>query len=687
MADRSIHTGLLIVALCAFLAPRTEALATPTGCLQTQPVPVFTCYETTFTSRTVYAHPIRDVVFTVEYVLPGTTQRRVAEAFWDGGSLYRARVALPTPGRWEYRIQSSDPNNLLQGQDGTIEVAPYVGSDAFRTRGWLRVSENQRHLVYADGTPFFWLSDTAWEMPAFSSHEQIAPYIADRKAKGFTLTSLVANSHQYAYPYHIRNRLGEPFLLNNDRSLPNPRYFDHLDAIIDHANAEGLAVALVPLWGTFAEPHRDTSPHTNLYARDEAITLAAYVGARYAGHNVVWIVGGDQRYDTEEKRAYWEAFARRLDEASGGTHLMAVHAGGYSGSFQGWPVAPDWLDLHMYQGSHIADIRYTTDSEGDPTEDRYGSLNADGAFHWQGGLRGFDLMDPTPILSAESNYEDVFSRFWELGSDTTGGQRIQSTDVRHAAYWGLLSGSTVGFTYGANGVWQWANEIGQGSFHPLQTVLDALDLPGSSAMTVLRTFAEEKDWHTWVPCPELVSETDAAHFIPASCGDGFLVLYAPTETRQATLTFERAPAGTIEGTWTHPVTGEVLPALFEPEGHQLLITPPDGNDWLLTLSASEELPLPPPSGSRNGVHVDYGTANPGQGPPSIRIRSDLVREATIELFDARGRRLYQVQATLRPEPRTLALPRIAAGAYFARVSYRAETGTLQATHLPITIRP
>ncbi len=32
------------------------------------------------------------------------------------------------------------------------------------TRGKLRVSENKRFLVHEDGTPFFWLGDTAWEL-------------------------------------------------------------------------------------------------------------------------------------------------------------------------------------------------------------------------------------------------------------------------------------------------------------------------------------------------------------------------------------------------------------------------------------------------------------------------------------------------------------------------------------------
>jgi hypothetical protein len=28
----------------------------------------------------------------------------------------------------------------------------------------LRVSENQRFLITADGKPFFWLADTAWQL-------------------------------------------------------------------------------------------------------------------------------------------------------------------------------------------------------------------------------------------------------------------------------------------------------------------------------------------------------------------------------------------------------------------------------------------------------------------------------------------------------------------------------------------
>ena len=49
----------------------------------------------------------------------------------------------------------------------------------------LRVSDNGHFLVTQDGTPFFWLGDTAWSLTKLSN-DDIRLYLADRAAKGFT---------------------------------------------------------------------------------------------------------------------------------------------------------------------------------------------------------------------------------------------------------------------------------------------------------------------------------------------------------------------------------------------------------------------------------------------------------------------------------------------------------------------
>ena len=48
----------------------------------------------------------------------------------------------------------------------------------------LRVSENRRFLVHADGKPFFYLGDTAWELFHRLNRENATRYLDDRARIG-----------------------------------------------------------------------------------------------------------------------------------------------------------------------------------------------------------------------------------------------------------------------------------------------------------------------------------------------------------------------------------------------------------------------------------------------------------------------------------------------------------------------
>src|SRR4029078_12281249 len=51
----------------------------------------------------------------------------------------------------------------------------------------LRVSENGRYLVRKDGTPFFWLGDTAWLLFQMTTREEAELYLKTRARQGFTV--------------------------------------------------------------------------------------------------------------------------------------------------------------------------------------------------------------------------------------------------------------------------------------------------------------------------------------------------------------------------------------------------------------------------------------------------------------------------------------------------------------------
>lgn len=51
----------------------------------------------------------------------------------------------------------------------------------------LKVSKNNRYLVKEDGSPFFYLGDTAWELFHRLNREEADLYLRNRAAKGFNV--------------------------------------------------------------------------------------------------------------------------------------------------------------------------------------------------------------------------------------------------------------------------------------------------------------------------------------------------------------------------------------------------------------------------------------------------------------------------------------------------------------------
>lgn len=81
---------------------------------------------------------------------------------------------------------------------GMLTMSLSVAADGWKGRpvdfshGRIMVSENHRFLQHEDGTPFFYLGDTAWELFHRLSREEADAYLSDRASKGFTVIQAVA---------------------------------------------------------------------------------------------------------------------------------------------------------------------------------------------------------------------------------------------------------------------------------------------------------------------------------------------------------------------------------------------------------------------------------------------------------------------------------------------------------------
>src|SRR5690606_24976609 len=111
----------------------------------------------------------------------------------------------------------------------------------------LKVSSNKRFLVRADGQPFFYLGDTAWELFHRLNREEADRYLQNRAEKGFTVIQAVVLAELDGLK--TPNPYGDLPFHDNDPSRPNEAYFQHVDYIVDKAASLGLYIGMLPTWG------------------------------------------------------------------------------------------------------------------------------------------------------------------------------------------------------------------------------------------------------------------------------------------------------------------------------------------------------------------------------------------------------------------------------------------------------
>ena len=79
----------------------------------------------------------------------------------------------------------------------------------------LHTSENKRYLITSDGTPFYLLGDTAWELFHRLSREQTLHYLDTRREQGFNMIQAVMLAELDGLT--VPNANGDfPLVQNND---------------------------------------------------------------------------------------------------------------------------------------------------------------------------------------------------------------------------------------------------------------------------------------------------------------------------------------------------------------------------------------------------------------------------------------------------------------------------------------
>ena len=449
----------------------------------------------------------------------------------------------------------------------SAQEAGIRGPSVDLSHGPLRVSDNRRFLQHADGTPFVWIGDTAWELFHRLTREETERYLDQRRAQGFTVIQAVALAELDGL--NVPNAYGERPLLDNDPTRPNDRYFEHVDWVVAHAREKGLYVGLLPTWGdkVVTESWGKGPVIFPIDQPDLARAYGRFLGARYRdAPNVIWILGGDRKGGGFE--AVWHAMAEGIEAGDAGAHLMTYHPqGGFSSS--AWFLEAPWIDFNMLQSGH---------SERDLRNDVM--IDAD-----------YARTPVKPVLDGEPRYENH-----PVDWDPKKGW-FDDYDVRQALYWSVFAGA-FGVTYGCHDVWQMMAPGRTPISSARNAWFEVLDLPGAWDVMHLRRLLRSRPFFDRVPDQALIrgEAGEGASVVRATRGGDYAFLYIPTG-EPVTVQLGRISGETLVAWWFDPRSGEARKIATVVNRGARRFTPPGrpgrGNDWVLVLDSAAAAFGPP----------------------------------------------------------------------------------------------
>jgi hypothetical protein len=489
-------SGTLFAAALLLTPPlaRAEEKAKPTA------VPLWTRYEAALTATKPLTNAFQEVDTTVELTSPAGKVHQVL-AFWDGEQTFRFRFAPDETGTWQWRTRSTradDPG--LHGRTGTFTAVPYKGKNPLYRHGALRLSDDRHYMVHADGTPFFFLADTAWNGPMKADAASWDRYLRNRAAKRFNVIQFVTTNWRAA----AGNADGRPAYVGREQLTLDAPFFRWMDARVDAINEHGLVAAPVAIWA-IAGAHGDLNPGS--LPDDQVIKLARYIVARYGAHHVVWFLAGDGEYRGEAAER-WRKIGRAVFGDQPPARLVTMHPGGQKWVADEFRQEP-WFTFNGYQSGHYNTTRV---------------LN----FLLDGGLTKQAGKSPVvPHINLEPSYE----LHGGAGHGTFNG-----LDVRRASWWSVLLAPPAGITYGAHGVWSWELQRNAPMLHVRAGIArpwhEVLDVEGAVSMGHLHRFFSGLKWWTLRPAPDLLvdppARTTPENFTVAarSEADGLAIVYA-----------------------------------------------------------------------------------------------------------------------------------------------------------------
>ncbi len=361
----------------------------------------------------------------------------------------------------------------------------------------IRVSPNGRYFVDGEGTPFFWLGDTLWELFRSFSLADARTVLERRKSQGFTVIQvMITGVGDGSKP----NVAGETPWVGDDPSSPNEAYFRNVDRVVEVASECGRIVVM----GVFHQLQRDRITCAN------GLTYARWLARRYRDQaNVVWTMYPEAK---EEFVPVLRELAAGLQEGDGGTHMITVHPDP-SPTSSSFIHDEDWLAFNQMQPCTHYELIHEMVSE------------------------DYARTPVKPTVMAEGGYEG-----FQFGKLQT------ALEVRKQAYWSYLAGGH--HSYGHNDAWASPS-----------TWRSWIDSPGALHLGVCgKIFTTLPGWWNLVPDQSVFAAGEGSGLtlnVAARSSTGDWILAYLSSNAPVTIRMEGIGGGsTTEASWIDPANGE-----------------------------------------------------------------------------------------------------------------------------------
>jgi len=367
--------------------------------------------------------------------------------------------------------------------------------------GQLRVSRNHRYLEFENGTPFFWLGNTAWLLPHRCKREDVDYFLQQEKLAGFNVEQIqVINAIPTINDYGSCAN-DSSFRMDSFSHQGENGFWEHLDYIVERAESLGIYIAMDCIWGSQV---KHLSP-------EKATLYGSFLAQRYQHHpNIIWMIGGDIQGDRGTES--WNALALAIKQIDK-NHLMTFHPRGRTTSADWWADS-QWLDFHLFQSGHR----------------RYGQRNGDANYpieenteedNWRYVYRCWNQHPLKPVIDGEPSYEDI-----PQGLHDTTQPRWKDYDVRRYAYWSVFAGS-CGHTYGHNSIMQFMDQGREPAYGAKATWKEALQAPGRNQLKHLKHLMLSFPFDDRVPDSTIIIGEKGERYnrLIATRGKNYLLVY------------------------------------------------------------------------------------------------------------------------------------------------------------------